>query len=296
MRTKLLYSSLIALFAALLVALAGCGDDDSDTTSSGSEGEPEAAAVSLDDCQADALPTVKAGTLTVGTDDPAYPPYFEDFDPTNGEGFESAVAYAIAEKLGFTADQVKWTTVPFNASFAPGPKKFDFDVNQISISEKRAKAVDFSAPYYEADQALVAKKNSDLAGATTLAEFADASIGVQIGTTSLEAVESAIAPNSDPAVFDTSNDVVTALKQDQVEAIVVDVPTAFFLTAVQIPDAKIIGQFPAPGGDTWGAVLAKDSELTGCVSAAIEELDSSGELTELKKTWIDDQTKAPVLE
>ncbi len=295
MRNRLLFPSLVALFAALVLAAAGCGDDDS-TTGGETTDATTASNVSLDDCQADSLETVSDGVLTVGTDKPAYPPYFEDNDPTNGEGFESAVAYAVAEQLGFSEDQVEWTVVPFNSSYAPGPKDFDFDVNQISITPKRAEAVDFSAPYYEADQAIVALKGSDLADATTLAEFQDANIGVQIGTTSLEAVDASIQPSSDPAVFDTSNDVVTALKQEQVDAIVVDVPTAFYLTAVQVPEGEIVGQFPAPGGDQWGALLAKDSSLTDCVSAAITELDSSGELAEIQKTWIDDKTKAPVLE
>jgi len=289
---RLLFPALLAVLAALV--LAACGNDDDSTTSADST--TETASVSLDDCQADSLETISSGTLTIGTDDPAYPPYFEDNDPTNGEGFESAVGYAIAEQLGFSEDQVEWSKVPFNSSFAPGPKDFDFDLNQISITPKRAEAVDFSTPYYEADQALVAIKGSDLAGATSLADFADANIGVQIGTTSLEAVEASVQPTSEPQVFDNSNDVVTALKQGQVDAVVVDVPTAFYLTAVQVPDGEIVGQFPAPGGDEWGAVLAKDSALTDCVSAAVAELDSSGELAEIKKTWIDDKTKAPVLE
>lgn len=283
---------LLALLAALALAAVGCGDDDDDSTDS----TTASASVSLDDCQADSLETVGDGVLTIGTDKPAYPPYFEDDDPSNGKGFESAVGYAIADKLGFTEDQVEWTVVPFNKSYAPGPKDFDFDLNQVSITPQRAKAVDFSEPYYEADQAIVAAKDSDLAGASSLSDFADASIGVQIGTTSLEAVEASIQPTSEPRVFQNSNDVVQALKQGQVDAIVVDVPTAFFLTAVQVPNAEIIGSFPAPGGDEWGAVLAKDSSLTDCVNAAITELDESGELQELKKTWIDDKTKAPVLE
>lgn len=282
---------LAALLAALMLVAAGCGSDDDSSTDS-----TTAASASLEDCQAGSLETVSEGTLTIGTDKPAYPPYFVDDDPTNGEGFESAVGYAIAEQLGFTEDQVEWTVVPFNKSFAPGPKDFDFDLNQVSITPQRAQAVDFSAPYYEADQAIVATKGSEYADATSLADFQDASIGVQIGTTSLEAVEASIQPSAEPRVFQNSNDVVQALKQGQVDAIVVDVPTAFFLTAVQVPDGEIVGSFPAPGGDEWGAVLAKDSPLTACVSAAIEELESSGELDELKSTWIDEKTKAPVLE
>jgi polar amino acid transport system substrate-binding protein len=280
---------LSALVGAAL--LAGCGSDDD----SGGE-STTAEAVSLEDCTPEQLETKTSGTLTVGTDKPAYPPYFEDNDPTNGKGFESATAYAIADQLGFTPDQVEWTVVPFNASYAPGPKDFDFDVNQISITPKRAEQVDFSSPYYEAEQAIVALKDSSLASATSLADFADANIGVQIGTTSLDAVNDVIQPSSDPQVFDTSNDVVSALKNGQVDAVVVDVPTAFYLTAAQVPTATTVGQFPAPGGDQWGALLEKDSPLTACVSAAIDELQSSGELPSIEQQWMSDATDAPTLE
>jgi polar amino acid transport system substrate-binding protein len=283
---------LLAIVAMVLVA--GCGDDDSGGSTDG--GGTTTAAVSLDECTPDSLETLSPGTLTVATDSPAFPPYFEDDDPTNGQGFESAVAYAIADKLGYAEGDVTWVVEPFNSSYRPGPKDFDFDVNQISITPKRAEAVDFSSPYYTADQALVALKGSGFEDATSLADFADASIGVQIGTTSLDAVEASIQPGTEPRVFDTSNDVVSALKQGQVDAIVVDVPTAFFLTAVQVPKGEIVGQFPAPGGDEWGALLAKDSPLTDCVSAAVDELESTGELEELNQRWIKDVAQAPVLE
>ena len=287
--------SRIAFLLPALVAVAlfaGCGDDDDDESGdSGSE-----ATVSLEECTPDQLETLESGKLTVATDKPAFPPYFVDDDPTNGEGFESAVAYAIADQLGFAKGDVNWVVEPFNSSYAPGPKDFDFDVNQISITPKRAEAVDFSAPYYVAEQAIVALKDSDFANATSLADFADATIGVQIGTTSQEAVDASIAPSTPPKVFDTSNDVVTALKNEQVDAVVVDVPTAYFLTAVQVPEGKTVGQFPAPGGDEWGALLQKDSPLTACVSAAIEELNASGDLPAIEKRWMSDVTNAPVLE
>jgi len=263
-------------------AIAACGGSDStDATSADTTGT-----TSLADCTPDTLDTLKSGVLTIGTDKPAYPPYFEDNDPANGKGFESATAYAIADQLGFSADQVEWTTVPFNSSYAPGPKDFDFDINQISITPKRAEQVDFSSPYYTADQAVVALKGSDAAGATSIDDLKSANIGVQIGTTSLDAVNETIQPDNEPQVFDTSNDVVSALKQGQVDAVVVDTPTALYLTAVQVPEATIVGEFPAPGGDEWGALLAKDSPLTGCVSAAIDELKSSGELEQIQQKWI----------
>lgn len=283
---------ILAALAAMALAFAACGDDDE----SSDDETADTSGVSLEDCQADGLETLDAGTLTIATDSPAFPPYFEDDDPANGMGFESAVGFAIGEKLGFSAEMVEWVVEPFNSSYRPGPKDFDFDVNQISITPKRSMAVDFSSPYYTADQALVALKGSGFEDATSLADFADATIGVQIGTTSLEAVDASIAPSSDPQVFDTSNDVVTALKQGQVDAIVVDVPTAFFLTAVQVPKGEIVGQFPAPGGDEWGALLTLDSPLTDCVSAAVDELRDTGELEELTERWISDVANAPVLE
>jgi polar amino acid transport system substrate-binding protein len=286
---------LSALTLAVLVALfaVACGDDGDDADVGAEE---TTAAVSAEDCTPEKLETVKPGVLTVATDSPAYPPYFIDDDPTNGKGFESAVAYAIAEKLGFAREDVEWTVVPFNASFAPGPKDFDFDVNQISITPKRAKQVDFSSPYYVANQAVVALKDSPVANASSLEELKDTKFGVQIGTTSLDAVEQVIQPSQEPSVFDNSNDVVTALKQEQVEAVVVDVPTAFYLTAVQVPKGKIVGQFSAPGGDEWGALLEKGSPLTDCVSWAIDSLRESGELAEIEREWISEKANAPVLE
>ena len=275
---------------ALVVGLAACGDDDDDGSDSGGS------SVSAEDCTPDNLQTEKAGTLTVATDSPAFPPYFEDDDPTNGQGFESAVAYAIADQLGYQQNQVEWVVEAFNSSYAPGPKDFDFDVNQISITPEREQQVDFSSPYYEAKQAIVALKGSEAANISSLEDAKSANIGVQIGTTSLDAVNEEIEPDSEPKVFDTSNDVVTALKQESVDAVVVDVPTAFFLTAVQVPEAKVVGQFSAPGGDQWGALLEKDSPLTDCVSFAIDELKDSGELAEIETEWISEKTDAPVLE
>jgi polar amino acid transport system substrate-binding protein len=280
--------NLIALAAALaaLALLAGCGssDDSSSTTS-----------VSAADCKPDKLDTQTAGKLTIATDKPAYPPYFEDNDPTNGKGFESAVGYAIADQLGYDKADVEWTTEPFNSSYAPGPKDFDFDLNQISITPVRAQHVDFSAPYYTANQSVVALKDSDAAKATTLADLKDTQIGVQIGTTSLDAVKDVIQPSTDPRVYNNSNDVVSALKNGQVDAVVVDLPTALYLTAAQVPDATVIGQFPAPGGDTWGALLQKDSSLTECVSTAIREMKASNELQQLNQKWMSQAADAPNL-
>jgi polar amino acid transport system substrate-binding protein len=277
--------SLTLLLPIVLLAVA-CGSSEDSTTG---------AAATAADCKPGQLQTEQEGVLTVATDKPAYPPYFEDDDPTNGEGFESAVAYAIAAKLGYPQAKVEWTVEPFNSSYAPGPKDFDFDLNQISITPAREKAVDFSAPYYTANQAVVALKDSDAAGAKSLTDLADAQIGVQIATTSLEAVEDEIGPDEKPQVFNSSNDVVTALKNEQIDVVVLDLPTALYLTAVQVPDATVVGQFSAPGGDRWGALLEKESPLTGCVSEAVEELRSSGELEKITRRWMSKAAGAPEL-
>ena len=276
---KKLLAAIVLVPAFLL--LAGCGSSKDETTATATA------------CTPDKLPTKTAGTLTVATDKPAYPPYFEDDEPANREGFESAVAFAIGKQLGYEPAQVKWTVEPFNSSYAPGPKDFDFDVNEISITPPRAKVVDFSAPYYTANQAVVALKGSDAAGATSFADLQETKIGVQIGTTSLSAAEEQIDPSSEIQVFNNSTDVVTALKNGQIEAIVVDLPTALYLTAVEVPEATVIGQFADPEGDEWGALLAKESPLTACVSGAIEGLEKSGELEKITQRWMSQAANAP---
>jgi polar amino acid transport system substrate-binding protein len=282
----------LALVVAALAVLVACGDDDDDDGG----GSTEAATTEqADRCAKDQLAVNNAGQLTVGTDKPAFPPYFVDDDPTNGKGFESAVAYAVADELGFAKDEVEWTVVPFNASYAPGPKEFDFDINQISITPQREKVVDFSRPYYTAPQAVVTPKNSEFANAETFAELEGATVGVQIGTTSLDAVNQVMQPAEQPKVFNDSNDVVTALKQGQVDAVVVDLPTAFYVTAAQVPDSKIVGQFSAPGGDSFGLLLEKDSELTECVDQAIAALEESGQLEQITNKWMGAAAGAPEL-
>ena len=218
-----------------------------------------------------------------------------DDDPSNGKGFESAVAYAIAKQLGFTTDEVKWVVVPFDSSYAPGDKTFDFDVNQISITDARKKVVDFSTPYYTAPQAIIVAKGSPFEGKTTLADFHSAVIGVQVGTTSLDATTSQIMPSAEPKVFNNSNDVVAAFKQKQVDAIVTDLPTALYLTAAVLDNAVVAGQFNAPGGDQWGALLQKGSALTPCVDKALDTMTTDGTLGDLTMTWMAEQAGAPEL-
>jgi polar amino acid transport system substrate-binding protein len=286
-----MHLSRMSIVLALLVpalALAACGDDDDSEPASTTDAKAST-------CAKDQLALVSPGALTVGTDKPAFPPYFVDDDPTNGKGFESAVAYAVAKELGFAKGDVKWTVVPFNASYAPGPKDFDFDINQISITPQREKAVDFSRPYYVAPQAVVVGKDSELTDVASLADLKDATIGVQIGTTSLDAVKEVIKPSAEPKVFNDSNDVVTALKQNQVDAVVLDLPTAFYLTAAQVPGSKIVGQFNAPGGDSFGLLLQKDSKLTPCIDEALGKLESSGQLKQITDKWMGASAGAPEL-
>jgi polar amino acid transport system substrate-binding protein len=290
-RTRLVVLMLVALASLVVVA---CGGDDDSGGDKGGGSQPERGSFA-DLCGSkDRLALVNSGVLTVGTDKPAFPPYFVDNDPTNGKGFESAVAYAVADKLGLPKSEVKWTVVPFNSSYAPGPKKFDFDINQISITPARKKAVDFSDPYYVAPQAVILGKGSNLS-VSSLADLKDAEIGVQIGTTSLDAVKNVVMPSKDPKVFNDSNDVVTALKQNQVDAIVTDLPTAFYITAAQVPGSKIAGQFNTGEGDSFGLLLEKGSELTPCVDKAIGDLDSSGELKKITDRWMGQAAGAPEL-
>jgi polar amino acid transport system substrate-binding protein len=284
---SLRFLSLLSLLVLSLVA-AGCGGDDDESTSS-AQSTPAAQS-----CDKASLALKKPGQLTVGTDKPAYPPYFEDNDPTNGKGFESAVAYAVAEQLGFTKDEVKWTTVPFNSSYAPGPKDFDFDINQISITPQRAKRVDFSEPYFTAPQAVIAPEGSPAIGAKSLSDLADKTIGVQVGTTSLDAVQASIKPTKSPQVFNDSNDVTRALDNKRVDAAVVDLPTAFYLTAAELENSKIVGQFAAPGGDEWGLLLEKGSKLTGCLNQAVKKLSDDGTLKRLQDQYMGGQA-APEL-
>ncbi|MEZ5186509.1 MAG: ABC transporter substrate-binding protein [Candidatus Nanopelagicales bacterium] len=280
MRRSFLLSAAIPAVAAM--ALAGCASE-ADTTASSASPSPSTS----QDCSPETMQTLTPGTLTIGTDTPAYPPYFEDDDPTNGKGFESAVAYAVADQLGFSNDQVTWVTVPFNKSYAPGDKDFDFDINQISITAKRQKAVDFSDGYYTVNQAVVALKDSPIADATTLTELRESKLGAQVGTTSLDFITNDIQPTQEPLVYNDTNDAKSALEAGQIDGIVVDLPTAYYVTAVEFDNAKIVGQFPAQDGDEqFGLLMAKGSPLVTCVNQALTALKDSGELQSIQDEWL----------
>jgi len=275
-----------AILATL--ALSACGSSSSSSTAAG-------ASPTASTCAKSSLSLHTPGQITIATDAPAYPPYFIDNKPANGKGFESALAYAIAARLGFAASEVKWTVEPFDSSYAPGPKSFDFDINEISITPARSQEVDFSTPYYTDPQGIIVHAGSPYAHASSLAELKGAKIGVQIGTTSLEAVEQLIRPSSQPQVFNDSNDVVSAFKNHSVDAIVVYLATAFELASEEISNGKIVGQFSAPGGNDWGLLLAKGSSLTPCVDQAIDALRTNGTLKQLTTRWMTSTVDVPEL-
>ena len=291
-------SAAVAGLAALLaVTLAACApEDDTGGTTPGVSGSADPS--DGGDCGPENLETLEEGMLTIATDQPAYEPWMVEDDPTNGQGFEAAVAYAVAGQLGYADDSVTWTRVPFNAAIQPGPKEFDFDINQFTINARRAKAVDFSSPYYTASQAVVTTGTSPAATATSIADLQGLRIGAQVATTSLDAVTEVIAPTGGPAVFNTNDDAKLALENGQVDAIVVDLPTAFFITSAELTDGKIVGQLAdtGSGGDEFGLLLDKDSPLTECVSSAVDALTKDGTLADLEAEWLADVASAPVLE
>ncbi|MEU4448320.1 ABC transporter substrate-binding protein [Actinosynnema sp. NPDC050801] len=247
-------------------------------------------------CTKDKLPTLTPGKITFGTDQPVYEPWFVDDDPTNGKGFESAIAYALAEELGYAKTDVVWTRVPFNAAIQPGKKTYDMDLNEFSITEERKQAVDFSAPYYDVDQAVITLNSSKAASVKTLAELKQVKIGAQVGTTSFDAAER-LQPEQDVAVYNTNDDAKAALRAGQIDALVVDLPTAFFITSAELEDGLIIGQIPQGDGkpEQFGIVLDKGSPLTACVSTAVENLRTEGTLTRIEQEWLASAGTAPEL-
>lgn len=281
-------SSLMSMLALVgLAAATACAPAD-EQPSAGSSSSPAA-----QQCTKDSLATLAKGTITFGTDQPAYPPWFVDDDPANGKGFESAVAYAVAGQLGYSPQDVKWVRVPFNAAIAPGPKTFDANLNEFSITDERKQAVDFSSPYFNVTQAVVAVKSSPAAGVKDLAGLKGLKLGAQVGTTSYTAAQ-AIDPGV--AVFNNNDDAKAALSNGQIDALVLDLPTAFEVQS-ELTDGVIVGQLP-PGKEKeeqFGIVLDKGSPLTACVSKAVDDLGTDGELFKLQKVWLTGAGNAPVL-
>jgi polar amino acid transport system substrate-binding protein len=277
----------LAVFALLGAACA----TESSTVAGGGSSSPAANA-----CDKANLNLVTPGTLTVATDDPGFlfPPWILKHDPTSGKGYESAVAYEVAKRLGFTPDEVKWVTVPFNKSYAPGPKDFDFDINQISVTPDREKAVTFSGSYYDVSQALVAMEGTPIASATTLAELKGYKFGAQVGTTSLDFINTVIQPTQQAFVYDTTNDAKSALNAGQVDGLVLDLPTAAYVSAVQIPGSTLVGQFESTG-EHFGMLFEKDNPLVTCVNSVLDDMRSAGTLDDYAQQYLSDYLGVPTI-
>jgi len=271
--------SAVALAAAL--TLTGCGSSDSSSSQAAS-------------CEKADLATITKDKLTIATGEPAYYPWVIDDKPESGEGFEGAVAYAVAKQLGFDAKDVVWVRTTFDSAVTPGKKNFDFNLQQFSITEDRKKAVDFSSPYYTAPQAIVSFKGSKIEGKTSLADLKSAKLGAAVGTTSLDAIEKQIGAKAQ--VFNDNAAGVSALKNKQIDGLVVDLPTAFYLSGVEVPNGLIVGQLPSTGsGDQFGLLLSKGSKLTACVSGAVDAITADGTLAAITDKWLATDAGAPVL-
>ena len=274
------------IFAAVVIAaaltLSGCAKSDSATSSAAAS------------CAKADLATVTSGKLTIATGQPAYYPWIIDDKPETGNGFEGAVAYAVAKQLGFATTDVVWVRTTFDSAVTPGAKNFDFNLQQFSITPDRQKAVDFSSPYYTAPQAIVSFKGSKIDGKTSIADLKGAKLGAAVGTTSLDAISNQIG--SKPQVFNDNAAGVSALKNKQIDGLVVDLPTAFYLSCVEIPHGIIVGQLPSTGtGDQFGLLLSKGSKLTSCVSAAVDAITKDGSLAAITDKWLATDAGAPVL-
>lgn len=286
---RILLGATAALMVTTMVACSG----DSEPTDSPDTQAPDAA----NSAGADELPTVTPGTLTIATGEPAFSPWIENDDPESGEGLEAAVAYAVAEELGFARENVVWIRTPFDSVIAPGPKDFDLNIQQFSITPERREAVDFSSPYYVTTQAIVAQEGNAGSDATTLAELKDVKFGVAAGSNATAAIEANVDPTQEIAVFNSNDDAVAALQAGQIDAVVTDLPTVLYLQAAVLDSGVVVGQFePIAGdGDEFAFLLEKDSELTTPVSAAVDALREAGTLDALAETWIAEGAGAPVL-
>jgi polar amino acid transport system substrate-binding protein len=285
MRLSVLAAALAAVTAA---GLAGCASaSGGSTTASGTTSSCSHAAIQKD--------LYQKGVLTVATDKPVYPPWFENNKPTNGKGYESAVAYAVAAQMGFKPSQVQWAYEPFNDSYAPGPKKFDFDINEVSVTPQRATAVSFSTSYYDVQQALVALKSSPIVAHHTPADLKGYVFGDQVGTTSLAFINSQIQPTATPKVYETLNDVKQALQTKQIAALVTDTPTAQFISSSEIHGSVMVAQFPSTG-EHYGLLFHKGNPLVACVDKAIAKLKSNGTLHTLQQRYLQLYLKVPVIQ
>jgi polar amino acid transport system substrate-binding protein len=280
----------LALVGTALLSACGGGSSSADTTVAAP------AAGAGNSCTAGK--TLKADTLTIATGNPAYSPWVDNDAPESKEGFEAAVAYAVAGELGFDDANVAWVRTAFDEAIAPGKKNFDFNLQQFTITEDRKKSVSFSDAYYTTSQAIVALAGSSAEGATSTEDLKDVKFGAQAGTTSLDFITNVIKPSAEPFVYDDNAGAKAALEAKQIDAIVVDLPTAFYIAAVEIEGAKVVGQFPASASitpDEFGLVFDLDNPLVECVNTALATLKSNGTLDGLVQTWLSDKTSAPVI-
>jgi polar amino acid transport system substrate-binding protein len=278
----------IAITGALLLAACGGESSSSDSTAAAGAGTGN-------ECTAGK--TLEADTLTIGTGNPAYSPWVDNDAPESKEGFEAAIAYAVAEELGFADAAVKWVRTGFDEAIQPGVKNFDFNLQQYTITDERKKTVSFSDSYYTTNQAVVALAGSPAIGATTVASMKDVKFGAQAGTTSLDFITNVIKPSIEPYVYDDNAGAKAALEAKQIDAVVVDLPTAFYIAAAELTDATVVGQFPASLSttpDNFGFVFDLNNELVGCVNTALATLKDDGTLATIEKTWLSDKTNAPV--
>jgi polar amino acid transport system substrate-binding protein len=278
----------LPVFAAGALLFAACGDDDS-SSDSGDSGSGDSG-----DCSA----TIDDGVLTIATGEPAFPPWVENDAPESGEGFEAAVAYAVGAEMGYEGDSVVWVRTTFDEAIQPGAKSFDLNLQQYSITDERKESIDFSLPYFTSNQASVALDGSAAEAATSVDDLKAVKFGAQAGTTSLDFITEVIQPDQDPFVYDDNVGAKAALEANQIDAAVFDLLTALYVSAVEIEGSAVIGQFPVEAGgtaDELGIVLEKDSALTGCVDAAITAITDSGELDEIRTTWLADNAGTPVI-
>ena len=283
----------LAVLMALTLVGAACSSNSDESSSETTESTSDTTETSCDTAD---LPVKEEGQLTVATGDPVFPPWMENDDPASNEGFESELVYLVAEQLGFSEDQVIWTSTGFDEAIAPGEKDYDFNIQQYGITADRDEVVDFSDGYYTVQQAIVALPDSDLAGAESVTDLQSATLGAAVGTTSLDYIDEVIQPDTEAAVFDDNAAAVAAFDAGQVDGIVVDLPTAFYLTAAEIPDASIVGILPTVGDEEeLGMLFETDSPLIPCVNQALGAVEESGDLAALQEEWLADGGDIPTL-
>ena len=295
---------ILAAAALSALLLAACGDDEttsSETTAAPTESVAETTVPAETGGDAKACAegkTLTAGALTIATGDPAFPPYVLEDDPSSGEGFESAVALAVAAELGFEGDAVTWVRTSFDTAVAGSDTNFDFNLQQFTINAERQEVVSFSDPYYTANQAVLGYVDGPGKDVTKLSDLKGLRLGAAAGTTSLQFILDVIQPDAEPFAFNSNADAKTALDNQQIDAIITDLPTGLYISAVEIEGTKVFGQFPVDAGgagDQWGLLLVKDNPLTECLNLAIASLTESGELASITDEWMGQWTEAPYL-